>query len=122
MEKQTSLVSAKKRGRRPKSEKKEYQLNKEQTKFFVDLSSDNESLETVFNVLEQVNQKEYGREIIFKDLALYGLSKLNEKDIEKIKDSSLNEMERVERALVEHNKKTVNSLNMGEFLIKKLGI
>ncbi|RZF20622.1 hypothetical protein DAY19_11595 [Halobacteriovorax vibrionivorans] len=122
MEKQTSLVSVKKRGRRPKNEKKEYQLNKEQTKFFVDLSNDNESLETVFNVLEQVNQKEYGRDIIFKDLALYGLSKLNEKDIEKIKDSSLNEMERVERALVEHNKKTGNSLNMGEFLIKKLGI
>ena len=122
MEKQTSLVSAKKRGRKPKNEKKVYQLNKEQTKFFVDLSNDSERLETVFNILEQVNQKEYGREIIFKDLALYGLSKLNEKDIEKIKDSSLNEMERVERALVEHNKKTGNSLNMGEFLIKKLGI
>lgn len=111
-----------KRGRKPKNEKPVYKINNEQTKFFVDLSKDKESLELIFNLLTKVNNKNYGREITFKDLALFGVSKLSDKDLEKIKDSSLSEMEKVEKALDDYNKKNKTQLSMGEFLVKKLAI
>ncbi len=50
----------KKIGRR-KKERKQYIVNREQTKFFVDLSKDRKSLEMVFNQLEQVNKKRFRR-------------------------------------------------------------
>lgn len=115
-------VYNKKRGRKPKNQKKEFVVNQEQTKFFVDLSSDKDSLDLIFGLLGKCNQKDYGKEITFKDLSLFAMGKLNEKDIEKIQEGSLSEMEKVQRALDDHNKKTGSSLTLGEFLVKKLGI
>ena len=112
----------KKRGRRPKNEKREYELNKEQTKFFVDVTRDQSSLDLIFGLLGKSNSKTHGREIIFKDLAIYALGKLADKDIEKIQEMSLSEMEKVERTLTEFNQKNGTTLTMGEFLVKKLNI
>ncbi len=75
----------KKRGRRPKNEKKEYVLNRDQTKFFIDYGDNKKELEVVFDLLSKANKKSLGRDITFKDLALFGLSKINERDIEKFK-------------------------------------
>lgn len=115
-------IEGKKRGRKAKNVKREYQINQEQTKFFVDLSKEEDVLRKVFSILSEANQKEYGREIAFKDLALFSIDKITAKDIEKIKESSLSEMEKVERALEEHNKKNKTNLTLGEFLVKKLAI
>ncbi|MBD66512.1 MAG: hypothetical protein CME62_14970 [Halobacteriovoraceae bacterium] len=112
----------KRRGRKPKNQIKEVQINKEQTKFFVDLSNKQESLSLIFDFLLKCNEKNYGKPILFKDLCLYAVSKLTAKDIDKIKEQSLSEMEKVEIALLDHNKKTGQSLTLGEFLVKKLGI
>jgi hypothetical protein len=108
--------------RRSKNQKKEVMSFKEQTKFFVDLSSEQEQLGLIFDLLKKCNDKTYGREIIFKDLAVYAIAKLSEKDVEKIQEASLSEMEKVRRLLDEHNKKTGASLSLGEFLVKKLNI
>lgn len=115
-------IEIKKRGRKPKNQKKEFVINQEQTKFFVDLSSDKDGLSLIFGLLGKCNEKNYGKEIQFKDIVIYAVSKLNEKDIEKIQESSLSEMEKVQRVLDEHNKKTGASLTLGEFLVKRLGI
>lgn len=115
-------VQKKKRGRKPKTERQEYQINPEQTKFFIDLSKEKEPLEKIFDLLMKVNQKNYGREITFKDLALFGIEKITDKDLDKIKDGSLSEMEKVEKALDEYNQKHGTKLSMGEFLVKKLSI
>lgn len=115
-------MQKKKRGRKSKNERQEYQINPEQTKFFVDLSKEKEPLEKVFDLLTKVNQKNYGREITFKDLALFGIEKITDKDLDKIKDGSLSEMEKVEKALDEYNQKHGTKLSMGEFLVKKLSI
>ena len=112
----------KKRGRKTKKQIKEVHINKEQTKFFVDLSNEQESLSLIFDFLMKCNKKDYGKAIIFKDLCVYAVSKLTAKDVDKLKEQSLGEMEKVEIALVEHNKKTGQSLNLGEFLVKRLGI
>ncbi len=117
-----SVVEIKKRGRKPKNQMKEISNNQEQTKFFVDLSHEKESLDLIFSLLRKCNEKDYGSVILFKDLCLFAVSKLTDKDIEKIQESSLSEMERVNRALDEHNKKTGSNLSLGEFLVKKLGI
>lgn len=112
----------KKRGRRPKNQIKEVSINQEQTKFFIDLSNEKESLDLIFGLLKKCNEKDYGRIILFKDLCLYAVTKLTDKDIEKIQETSLGEMEKVQRALDEHNKKTGQILTLGEYLVKKLGI
>ena len=104
----------KKKGRKPKGYKEEYVLNKDQSKFFVDLSKEDELLKKVQDLLIEVNDKNYGSEITFKDMALFAL--------DKIKDNSLTEMEKVERRLEEYNKKNGTKLNLGEYLIKKLNI
>ena len=112
----------KKRGRRPKGIKEDFILNKDQTKFFVDLSKDKKILKDIMDLLEQANNKSYGKEITFKDLSVYAVKKLNSKDIEKIQESSLSEMEKVERALDDYNSKNGESLNLGEYLVKQLKI
>lgn len=88
----------------------------------VKLSKEKESLELVFDLLGKANNKEHGREITFKDLALFALSKLTNKDIEKIREGSLSEMEKVEKTLKEYNEKNGTNLELGEFLVKKLNI
>jgi hypothetical protein len=112
----------KKRGRKPKNEKKEYVLNRDQTKFFIDYGDNKKELGVVFDLLVKANKKGLGRDIVFKDLAMFGLSKLNEKDLEKIQESSLTEMERVYRSLEDYNEKSGLRLCLGEYLSKKLGV
>ena len=121
MENNIEEVGKKRRGRH-KNQKKEFVIKEEQTKFFVDLSHDKESLDLIFGLLRKCNEKDFGKEILFKDLCLYAVSKLTDKDLEKIQEGSLSEMEKVERALFDYNKKSGTNLTMGEFLVKKLGI
>ncbi len=116
------LVPPKKRGRKPKNTKPEFQINQEQTKFFVDLSKDKESLNKVFDLLVATNKKDYGKEITFKDLALFGIDKIASKDIEKIQEGSLSKRELLERAWIDFNKKNKQSLSFDDFLLKKVGL
>lgn len=116
-------VSKKGRGRKKKEENKEGSYVEEsQYKFFVDLRHEKEVLEQILKMVREVNSKSYGREITFKDLAVYAVPKLTAKDLEKIQEGSLNEMERVQRLLDEHNEKNSSKLSLGEFLVKKLNI
>ena len=112
----------KKKGRKKKEISEEINSNKEQNKFFIDVSKDSESKEIILNLLTQANSKSHGKEIILKDLVLMSLPKLTVKDIEKIQENSLTGMEKVERALDEYNKKSETKLTLEEFLVKKLGI
>lgn len=111
-----------KRGRKKKHEESVGEETKEQNKFFIDVSKEPENKELIQNLLSQANNKTYGREIILKDLVLTSLPKLQAKDIEKIQDESLTKMEKVQRLLDDHNKKTNSNLSLDEFLVKKLNI
>lgn len=115
-------VIIKKRGRKPKNQTRETVINKEQSKFFVDLSNEKDSLSLIFDFLLKCNEKNYGRPILFKDICIYAVSKLTDKDVDKIQEVSLSEMEKVQRALDDYNKKNGQKLELGEFLVKKLGI
>ena len=111
-----------KRGRKKKIRSDEDNNSREQNKFFIDVSKDQENKEMILNMLAQANEKVHGREIILKDLVLVALPKLSPKDIEKIQEGCLSEMEKVERALDDYNKKHEIKLTLGEFLVKRLGI
>lgn len=112
----------KKRGKKASKEKEGYELNKEQVKFYIDLRKDKKDLKLVQDLLVKANNKEHGQEITVKELAVYGMKKLNQKDLEKIQEDSLTEMEKVQRAMFEYNKKNNCDLELGEFLVKKLNI
>ena len=111
-----------KRGRKKKGEKRVFVLNMDQSKFVVDLAGDKNSLQLVFKFLAKANKKDLGGEVTFKDLAVLGLSKITDKDIEQLKEQSLTEMEKVERALIKYNSKNGTKLSLGEFLVKKLAL
>lgn len=114
-------VSKKGRKKKPNIQEKVHDES-QQNKFFVDLRHEKEVLEQILKLLEEANNKPYGREILLKDLVVYAVPKLLPKDLEKIQESSLNEMERVQRLLDEHNEKNKTKLSLGEFLVKKLNI
>ena len=114
-------IKINKRGRK-KSENRETKINKEQSKFFVDLGKDKAVLESIITIIREANNRAYGREITFKDLAIYALPRLTSKDLERIQETTLSDMERVHKLLEEHNQKNSTSLSMGEFLIKKMNI
>jgi len=118
--KQVGII--KKRGRRKKDEAQEQHEPKDQNKYFIDVSKNKEQRELIQIILNQANNKNYGREIILKDLVLIALPKITAKDIEKLQESSLSEMERVSMALDEYNKKSEVKLTLGEFLVKKLAL
>jgi len=111
------------RGRKKKDKKLEENNEVDsQYKFFVDLRHEKEVLEQIIKMLKTANNKNYGKELTFKDLAVYAVPKLTAKDLEKIQEGSLSEMERVQRLLDEHNQKNEIKLSLGEFLVKKLNI
>jgi hypothetical protein len=112
----------KKRGRKRNESMVKKVKEEVQDKFFVDLSKDKEVLEAIKKILIEANNKSYGRVINLRDLVIHAVPKLNSKDIEKIQDQSLTEMERVKKLLDEHNEKNKTMLTLGEFLVKKLNI
>lgn len=114
-------VEVKEKKRKTK-EIKEVEESREKYKFFVDLRDEKEELEIISKLLREVNKKDFGREILFKDLAVYAVTKLTSKDLDKIQEGSLNDMERVQRLLKEHNEKNKTNLDLGTFLVKKLNI
>ena len=113
---------AKKRGRRPKNQIVEVKIDSEQKKFFVDLSSEEDERRQVLEILQKANSKDYGREIIFKDLALFGISKITDKDIPKIQEMSLSKQEKLQRLVDEHNLKHNTTLSFEDYFLMKAGI
>lgn len=111
----------KRRGRRKRAETIETGT-RDQKKFFVDASKDKIERDIIIKLLEDANRKSFGRKIILKDLVYYALPKLTQKDLEKVQELSLTEMEKVERALAIYNEKNEIKLGLGEFLVKRLGI
>lgn len=122
---ENKIISKERKGAGSKKKEKNNEVGvkeDQQYKFFVDLRYEKEVLEVILKMLKDVNNKTYGREITFRDLAVYAVPKLTSKDLEKLQDGSLSEMERVQRLLDEHNEKNKTSLSLGEFLVKKLNI
>ncbi|MFZ4712569.1 MAG: hypothetical protein ACOYL6_02545 [Bacteriovoracaceae bacterium] len=92
----------------------------EQTKFVLDLRSDKKERDKILKILEEANNKDYGREVTIKDLVLLLFTKLTPKDIEKLKEGSVTEMEKVFRMLKDYNQKNGTNLRLSEFLVMKL--
>ncbi len=111
-----------KRGPKPKIKAEGIQGEEGQTKFFVDLSSEEEERQLIFEWLKKANDKSYGRKIIFKDLVLFLITKLADKDIPKIQESSLSKHEKLQRIVDEHNQKHNTRLSLEDYFLMKAGI
>lgn len=118
----TELETKKIITRKTKNQQPDYVLKEDRTRFMVDVSNDISAQELIFDLLKTANNKEHGREVKLKDLLYPALTKLTPKDIEKIQEDSLTEMQKVEKALIDYNKKNNLNLSLGEYLVKKLGI
>ncbi len=116
----------KKVGRRKKTEEVRNDVgideNSEKSKFFIDVSKEVETRDLIGKLLSEANNKSYGRPIVLKDLIIASIPKLTPKDIERIQENALTDMEKLERLLIEHNEKNKTNLTLPEFLVKKLNI
>ncbi len=116
----------KKVGRRKKTEEVKNEVgldeNSEKSKFFIDVSKEIETRDLIAKLLSEANNKSYGRPIVLKDLIIASIPKLTPKDIERIQENALTDMEKLERLLIEHNEKNKTNLSLPEFLVKKLNI
>ena len=113
------------RGRKRTEEKKNVECvdeNIEKSKFFIDVSKEIETRDLIAKLLSEANDKTYGRPIDLKDLIIASIPKITPKDIERIQENALTDMEKLERLLVEHNEKNKTTLTLAEFLVKKLNI
>ena len=99
---------------------KKKEKKREKEKFYIDLSGEKKASEDVRNLLKVANQKDYGREILFKDLAMLGICKISSEDIEQLQKKSLSEMEKVEIARAKFNQENQANLTLGEFLVREL--
>ncbi|PIP92542.1 MAG: hypothetical protein COW00_00135 [Bdellovibrio sp. CG12_big_fil_rev_8_21_14_0_65_39_13] len=108
--------------RRGRKRIKEKVTIKDQKKFFIDYSLETKKHELVVKLINEVNQKKIGREVVFKDLVDYALMKITSKDLERIQESTLGEMDKVLMLLEKHNEKSGENLNLGEFLVRQLKI
>ena len=113
----------KKRGRRPKGEIREkVKSDRNKNKFVMDLSKDLINQSRVHDLLDQLNDKDFGEEITFKDLSLFAIGKINQKDLEKLQELSLTHEQKLRRFWKESNEKNKTKLSFEEFLVKKLNI
>lgn len=122
MDKENNMEDGETKNRKTRNRNKEPEIQRDQNKFFVDVSKDQPNKEMILGILAQANRKDMGREIILKDLVLAALPKLTPKDIEKIQEGCLTPTEKLQREWKEHNKKHSVTLTFEEFLIKRLGL
>lgn len=114
-------VVQKKEGSKVKK-KKGVVVSKDQKRFFVDYKGDVKGHELALSLLVQANTKEHGREVVFKDLVDHALALVTAKDVEKIKEESLSEMDKVKLLHEKYNSKHGTNLSLGEFLVERLKI
>ena len=110
------VVKGKKRGRKGKNEVREYELNKDQTRFVVDLKEDNKSLSKIQETLVSANKKSFGREVNFTDIVIYLTSKLSEKDVVKIQEETLSVKDKLMREHRRYEEKTGKKLEFWDYL------
>ena len=91
-------------------------------KYALSFSEDEKMQKKITGLLEKANQKRLGKKVTFKGLVTYALCALTNKDLEKIKEDTLGNMDKVKMHLESYNKKTGEGLDLGKFLVKKLKI
>jgi hypothetical protein len=117
----TGMGMGKKRGRGRKRTKERPKID-DQKKFFIDYSSDQKGHQALVKILNEVNDKRFGKEVSIKDVFDYLIKGVSQKDIEKIQELSYEEMDKVQVLLEKHNEKNSTNLSLGEFLVKQLKI
>jgi len=112
-------IIKKKRGRKRTKERPSIESKK---KFFIDFSQDNKNHKLVVELLTKANKKNFGREVMFKDLITHSLEKLTDKDIERIQDQTITSTDKLKMYLEKHNEKHGLDLKLEDLLVEKLKI
>ena len=81
-----------------------------------------EDAEYIHQLLSKVNDKDYGDPVSHLDLVMMGLRSLTDKHIEKLKESSLNPRQRIEKAYKEALEKDGFNGTLDEFICSRARI
>lgn len=120
--KTTDVIETEKETKKRTKRKEVYRVDKKQRRFYIDFKGEDDAHKRLMELLTVVNEKDYGSPIGVKEVLIHSMGKLNPKDLEKIRDSSLTGLEKVERARIEFNEKNDTDFSMEEFLLRRLNL
>ena len=112
-------TESKKPRKRKKTPRPSYEDRK---RFVIDRSRIPKVHALALKILTAANKKEQGREVNFEHLAALALAKVRPNDIERLKNESLTDMDKVNLKLIEYNRNNKTNLSLGQFLARELGI
>ena len=110
-----------KRGRKANEKKKIEDLEKRKS-FTVYFKDNEEKRQKLLSLLRQANDQNFGDPIQFEDLVYYFLEIVTPKDIEKIRNNSLDTKAKVLREFMKQNEKKGEKLDFWEYLASGLKI
>lgn len=110
-----------KRGRKANEKKKLEDLEKRKS-FTVFFKNNEEKRQKLLALLRQANDQNFGDPIEFEDLVYYFLETITPKDIEKIRDNSLDVKAKVLREFVKQNEKKGENIDFWEYVASSLKI
>ncbi|PIP90948.1 MAG: hypothetical protein COW01_07510 [Bdellovibrionales bacterium CG12_big_fil_rev_8_21_14_0_65_38_15] len=110
-----------KRGRKTNEKKKLADLEKRKS-FTVFFKNNEEKRQKLLSLLRQANDQNFGDPIEFEDLVYYFLETVTAKDLEKIRDNSLDIKAKVLREFVKQNEKKGENIDFWEYVAGSLKI
>ena len=107
----------------PRKKKRNLSTGHENCKrFVIDSTRAPKAHALAVRLLTAANRKERGRPVTFEHLSALALSKVNTADLERLKNESLSDMDKVSLKLIEYNRQNKTNLSLGEFLVRQLNL
>lgn len=114
-------IKGNKRGRKADEKKKHDELENKKT-FSVSFRKNEKMRQKLLQILREANAKEFGNLIVFDDLVFFLIENINKKDIEKLKENSLDLKAKVMREFTKQSEKKGENVDFWEYVASGLKI
>ncbi|PIP90146.1 MAG: hypothetical protein COV38_16375 [Bdellovibrionales bacterium CG11_big_fil_rev_8_21_14_0_20_38_13] len=115
------VIKGTKRGRKADEKKKHSELENKQT-FSVSFRKNEKMRQKLLQILREANAKEFGNPVEFDDLVFFLLENITKKDIEKLKENSLDLKAKVMREFAKQNEKKGEEVDFWQYVASSLKI
>lgn len=115
------VIKGNKRGRKADEKKKHDELENKKT-FSVSFRKNEKMRQKLLQILREANAKEFGNPVVFDDLVFFLLENISKKDIEKLKENSLDLKAKVMREFAKQSEKKDEGIDFWEYVASGLKI
>ncbi len=117
---ETSVESvSKKKGRKAREERRVGAVDESKGKFIVSFRGQPETAKIINEALARANDKSFGRKVEFTDLVKILFRKINDRDIQKLQEMSLNRTQKIELMVRKYNETHGLNLSVQDYVLHK---